>query len=372
MTILNLQPSCGCTSGKASTSTVNPGDSATIEAQMDTRNFLGLKSTILYVTLVTASGREAEVRLGVTSNILADIVLNPGAVDFGTVMKGQSASQTLTIDRIGAPGWRFERMVSASRVLTAQLTETRRDAKGSVSYTLNVGIKPDAPAGPVRDEIRLMSNDREAASIPIMVTGYIRGNLTAAPSLLTMGEVASTAGKQGRFILRASQPFAITSIEGAGDGFSIAPDDDARKTQHLVTMTYKPEEGRPAATCARVPRPHRPRGRTSSGPDGHAPRCALNPPPAASPARRGDCADRRQRSRYPAADGGPARRCAQGDGRCASKAAFASDSGTVRIGERTSPAAASGPDRTPGTVRSSLPLSAHHEIIHRCALLPRP
>ena len=66
VTILNLRPSCGCTSGKASTSMVNPGETAAIEAQMDTRNFLGLKSTILYVTLVTASGREAEVRLGVS------------------------------------------------------------------------------------------------------------------------------------------------------------------------------------------------------------------------------------------------------------------------------------------------------------------
>ena len=208
------------------------------------------------MTLVTASGREAEVRLGVTSNILADIVLNPGSLDFGTVMKGQSPSQTLTIDRIGAPGWRFERMVSASRVLTAQLAETRRDAKGSVSYTLTVGIKPDAPAGPVRDEIRLLSNDREAASIPIMVTGYVRGNFTAAPSILTMGEVASTAGKQGRFIVRASQPFTITSIEGAGDGFSIAPADDGRKTQHVVTLAYKPEEGTTRGDLRRVFRVH--------------------------------------------------------------------------------------------------------------------
>ena len=124
ITILNLRPSCGCTSGKASTSTVNPGTSAVIEAQMDTRNFLGIKATILFVTLVTSSGREAEVRLGVTSNILADIVLNPGSIDFGTVMKGQTPSQVLSIDRIGAPGWRFERMVSASRVLSAQLVES--------------------------------------------------------------------------------------------------------------------------------------------------------------------------------------------------------------------------------------------------------
>ena len=243
ITILNLRPSCGCTSGKASASTVNPGEQAVVEAQMDTRNFLGLKSTILYVTLVTASGREAEVRLGVTSNILADIVLNPGAIDFGTVMKGQSPTQVLTIDRINAPGWRFERMVSASRALTAQLAETRRDPKGGVGYTLTVGIKADAPAGPLRDEIRLLSNDREAPSIPVMVTATVRGDLTAAPSVLALGEVDSTAGKQGRYIVRASRPFAITAVEGAGDGFSVVPPENVRKTTHVLTLAYKPEEG---------------------------------------------------------------------------------------------------------------------------------
>ena len=146
---------------------------------------------------MTASGREAEVRLGVSANILADIVLNPGSIDFGTVMKGQARSQVLTIDRIGAPGWRFERMVSASRVLSAQLVESRRNAKGDVSYTLTVGIKPDAPAGPLRDEIRLLSNDRETPSIPVMVTAWVRGDLTAAPSVLSLGEADWAAAKAG-------------------------------------------------------------------------------------------------------------------------------------------------------------------------------
>jgi hypothetical protein len=256
VTILNLRPSCGCTSGKASASTVSPGEQAVIEAQMDTRNFLGIKSTILYVTLVTASGREAEVRLGVTSNILADIVLNPGSIDFGTVMKGQEPTKVLTIDRIAAPGWRFEKMVSASRVLTAQLAETRRDAKGGVQYTLTVGLKPDAPAGPLRDEIRLLSNDRETPSIPVPVTGLVRGELTAAPSVLTLGEVDRAAGKQGRFIVRASRPFAITAVEGAGDGFSIAQPEPSRKTTHVLTLTYKPEEGSTRGDLRRLFRVH--------------------------------------------------------------------------------------------------------------------
>ena len=252
ITILNLRPSCGCTSGKASASMVNPGASAVIEARMDTRNFLGVKATTLFITLVSASGREAEVRLGVTSTILADIVLNPGSIDFGTVMKGETPSHALSIDRIGAPGWRFERMVSASRVLSAQLVETRRDAKGDVSYTLTVGIKQDAPAGLVRDEIRLLSNDRETPSIPVMVTATVRGELSAAPSLLTMGEVSSSAGKQGRFIIRASRPFTITTVEGTGDGFSVEPPDAVRKTMHVLTVAYKPEEGSTRGDLRRV------------------------------------------------------------------------------------------------------------------------
>src|SRR5437762_8279959 len=52
ITIRNLRPSCGCTSGRASGSTVGPGQTAVIEAQMDTQNFVGPKATVLYVTLM--------------------------------------------------------------------------------------------------------------------------------------------------------------------------------------------------------------------------------------------------------------------------------------------------------------------------------
>jgi hypothetical protein len=255
VTILNLRPSCGCTSGRANVSTVAPGQTAVIEAEMDTRNFVGVKSTILFVSLITASGREGEARLGVSSNILSDIVLNPGSIDFGTVVRGQSPTQTLTIDRINGAGWKFERMVTASKALNGQLTETARTG-GSVSYSLSLSLKPDAPAGALREELRLMSNDLEAPSIPIMVTALIRGDLSAVPSVLSLGQVHSTAGAQGRFILRASRPFTIKSIEGAGDGFSTSTPDTSRQSTHVVTVAYKPEEGTTRGDLRRVFRVH--------------------------------------------------------------------------------------------------------------------
>jgi len=255
ITILNLRPSCGCTSGRASASTAAPGQSVVIEAEMDTRNFVGPKSTVLFVTLITASGREGEARLGVSCHILSDIVLNPGSIDFGTVVRGQSPTQVLTIDRLSGAGWRFVRMVSASRALNAQLAETGR-SNSTVSYSLSVSLKPDAPAGLLRDELRLISNDPETPSIPIMVTALIRGDLTAAPSVLSLGQIHSSAGAQGRFIVRSSRPFAIRSIEGAGDGFSTSPPDATPQSMHVVTVAYKPEEGTTRGDIRRVFRVH--------------------------------------------------------------------------------------------------------------------
>jgi hypothetical protein len=240
ITILNLRPSCGCTSGQASAATVQPGQTAIIEATMDTRNFVGAKSTVLYVSMVTASGVEAETGLGVSSFILSDIVLNPGAIEFGAVTKGQTPTQVITIDKINAPNYRFERMASNSRAIRAQLLETARE-NGSVSYSLSVTLKPDAPAGPIRDEIRLFSNDAETPSIPVSVTAYVRGELSAAPSVLSLGQVNPATGVQGRFVVRGTKPFAIQSIEGAGQGFTVSPTGAARQSTHVVTVAFKPD-----------------------------------------------------------------------------------------------------------------------------------
>ncbi len=241
ISIINLRVSCGCTSGTASVSTVPPGKTSIIEAQMDTRNFVGRKSTTLFVSVV-AGGQETEIGLGVSSLILSDVVINPGSVDFGMVGRGQVPAQVLTIDRVGRPDFRITRMVSGSKALTASLRETKR-VNGEVGYSLNVALRPDAPAGFLRDEIRLVTNDPETPTIPVLVKGQVRGELSATPTLLALGNVTSAAGARGKYVVRASKPFAIARIEGDGDGFKLAAGDGSKKPLHVVTLTYNPAEG---------------------------------------------------------------------------------------------------------------------------------
>ena len=241
ITILDVRASCGCTSGRASASVVPAGRQATVEAEMDTRNFVGKKATTLTVSMVSASGREAEARLGVSSDILADIVLNPGSADFGAVARGGSPSLAIAIDRLGGPDWRAVRMVSDCKYLSAKLEETGRSAKG-VGYRLTVSLKADAPAGDLREEIRILTNDPASPNVPVLVTASVRGELTASPALLSLGNVAKS-GAQGRYLIRGSRPFAITAIEGAGEGFSIAEADAGPKVVHVLTLKYDPARG---------------------------------------------------------------------------------------------------------------------------------
>ena len=236
VSILNVRASCGCTSGLATNLPILPGQVAQVEALMDTTNFTGRKETTLFLTLRTASGKEAEVRLAVASTILSDIVLNPGTIDFGAAAPGTSPKRTLTIERLGAPGWKAQRMISASRAIDAALVETRRSPAG-VGYTLTVTLKPDAPVGPLREEIRILTNDREGTGIPVLVTGLVRASgLTASPSALLLGP----PGSQVRVLVRGPRPFRITGVEGVGDGFDVAGIEAASRPVHVLTVRYRP------------------------------------------------------------------------------------------------------------------------------------
>jgi hypothetical protein len=48
---------------------------------------------------------------------------------------------------------------------------------------------------------------------------------------------------RGRYLIRGARPFAITRIDGSGDGFLLSTDNLDQKPIHILTLTYKPEQG---------------------------------------------------------------------------------------------------------------------------------
>lgn len=238
LTIVNLRPSCGCTSGRASVSTVPPGGKAVIEAALDTTNFVNKKNTTLFVSLVSASGKQGEIGLGLSVQILSDVVLNPGTIDFGSVPRGKEVTRTLTIDHMASTAWKAEKMVSSSKAIDAWLDETLRDPRG-VQYRLTVRLKPDVPAGLIRDEIRIHTNDPEGRVVPVLVTGQVLGDLSATPTILALGRVPNNGQAHGRYLVKGSRPFQVVAIEGQGNGFSIDEVEGGSKPVHVLNVSYK-------------------------------------------------------------------------------------------------------------------------------------
>jgi len=133
-------------------------------------------------------------------------------------------------------------MNTVSKAIDASGVDTKRGGD-SVGYSLTVKLLPDAPSGTIRDEIRLLTNDAETPSIPLLVTAQVRGDLSASPGIVSMGRVPPKGEARGRFIVRSSKPFAITGVEGSGDGFQVGPVEGGKKAVHIVNVAYRADQG---------------------------------------------------------------------------------------------------------------------------------
>lgn len=254
--IISLRPSCGCTSGASDKSLVQPGERAVIEAQMNTTNFVGHKATILFVNLMTASGRQAEVRLAVASEIQSDIVLNPGTVDFGYLVKGQEVTRTVVIDRVGSTDWRATKMSSNVRGIDAKLVERARTTTG-VSYELNVTLRKDAPEGVIRNDLLIHTNDPNNPAIPVLMTAQVVGALAVTPKNVNVGTLAVTqTPAQGKFVVKGSQPFVVTGVEGGEEGLELIVAETTPKPLHVLTVQVNPAKFAAKGEFTRVLKVH--------------------------------------------------------------------------------------------------------------------
>ncbi|MDZ7617369.1 MAG: DUF1573 domain-containing protein, partial [Patescibacteria group bacterium] len=89
----SIRSTCGCTAVEATKRDLKTWETSEIVASLDTRNFLGQKDAT--ITVVFDLPFSAEVQLQVHSYIRSDVVVQPGAVLFGSVNQGAVAQQRL-------------------------------------------------------------------------------------------------------------------------------------------------------------------------------------------------------------------------------------------------------------------------------------
>jgi hypothetical protein len=236
--ILNVRSSCGCATVTPSTRALEPRQTGTIEVSMDARRFTGPKTVSVYITVGPEFTSTATLQL--SANSRADVVLNPGEINFGVVSQGQTPAQTIDVEYAGVVDWRVNEVVQSAAPLDVSFEELYR-RPGQVGYQVRVKLKPDAPAGMLKHEVLLKTNDPAGQLVPILVEAMVQAPLTVAPAAFNAGTVKVGETRTQKVIVKGNKPFRVLAVEGLGDHIQ-ADLPTATHSLHVVTLKVQPQK----------------------------------------------------------------------------------------------------------------------------------
>ena len=220
MEITSIKPGCGCVAANPVKRVLEPRESTTIDVTMDARRFTGLKTVGIDVTV--GPDFISTARLTVSANSRADIVFNPGQVSFGTVTRGQKASQVIDVEYAGVLDWQVTEASAKDLPVEVSLGELYR-RPGQVGYRVRVTLKADAPIGALKGDLFLKTNDPASPLLPVLVEGVVQSNLTVAPATISLGSVKIGETLTRRVVVRGNKPFRVLGVEGLGEDMKLDP-----------------------------------------------------------------------------------------------------------------------------------------------------
>jgi RNA polymerase sigma factor (sigma-70 family) len=228
-----VRTSCGCVTAVVGAAFLGPGQTGFLDVTVDARRFVGRKTVTVHVQM----GGDA-LLLRVSAESRADLVLDPGQLDFGIIPQGQGPTKTLTVDYAGHLDWRVRPVARDGSPLEVKVEESYR-GPGQVGYRVSVTLRTDTPPGPLPQEVRLKTNDPVTPLISIPVVGTVQPPLTAAPADLHFGNLRVGDQVERKLMVRCSKPFKILAIEGLGENLRADWPAEA-SPMHIVQIRFKP------------------------------------------------------------------------------------------------------------------------------------
>jgi hypothetical protein len=236
--IQSVDTSCGCTAATASTRLLKSGQEGYIEIKMDTVKFKHRKDSA--VTVRFDSPTFAEVRIPITVYIRTDVVIEPGAAEFGTIPEGKSAEKTLKVEYAGRPDWQIREIRSPRDYIEAKAVEVKRGG-GFATYEVKVTLKDDAPAGRLREELLMITDDANSPKVPLLLEARVQSEFTFAPEIIALGKLKTGASKPLQLVIsKASGTCKVTGVtcESGYEGLDVTLPPASNKVQ-IVRMKLK-------------------------------------------------------------------------------------------------------------------------------------
>jgi hypothetical protein len=240
--VSQVRVSCGCVTATPSKKVLQSRESGTIDVTMDGRRFKGAKTVSVYISVGPTYVSTAELR--VSANSRTDVVFNPGQVNFGNVAQGQTPSQPVDVEYAGTDDWRITEVLAKGMPFDVELRELYRERGVKAGYQVKVTLKPDAPAGPIKQEVHLRTNDPATPLISVLVEANVEASLVVSPSPLPLGTAkVGDAPLLRRVVVKGQRPFRVIAVDGLGDGLSLGAE-LLTEALPVQTITLRIQPGR--------------------------------------------------------------------------------------------------------------------------------
>lgn len=235
--IQSARVSCGCTTPEVPTQVIKTWQKAEVVAKVDTKAYLGQKDVT--ITVVFDRPFYAEIQLQIHCYIRSDVVIQPGVVQFGSVTQGAGSQQKVVVSYAGRSDWQIQKIESPNPNVSARATEVSR-GNGLVTYDLSVDLAPGAPAGYIREQLNLVTNDTNprAVRVPVPIEGVVRSAVTVHPALLYMGTVEPGKSITQQLMVHGDLPFRILRLSSSNPQFHCVPPGTAGTLQRVTVVFH--------------------------------------------------------------------------------------------------------------------------------------
>lgn len=237
--LLSVRSSCGCTSPTIDKKVLKTGETGYVTAVFNTRTFTGVHGATLTVEVRWNDGgnwRHGEGQLRVDGNIRSDVVFTPGAVGFEGVDQGKATEQKVEVTYRGRSDWKIVDVRGASDALEVELTQKQRYT-GYVAYQLLVRLKDTAAAGPLSEQLILVTNDDDTPRIPIYVSGNVVAQISAPESVM-LGSVTQGEQVSKKVLVRGRAPFKIMGVQCADEQHFTFTTDEKSSDKHVIEVKF--------------------------------------------------------------------------------------------------------------------------------------
>jgi len=235
--VTNIRVSCSCVRAEAGITTLQPGQSGTVNINMDSKQFVGSRTVRIYVTVGPKHVGTAV--LTVSAIARGDVLFTPTEIEFGSFQRGQSPVKEMDIVYTGRQrDFRVTEIINnRSAPFDLKTEELPRLANGlpQRGFRLIATIKADASAGAFRQEVVLKTNEASGPVLTVNVSGNVQASLAVSPGSIAIKDLKVGESETKKVFVRAARPFRILGVDGQGDGITVETPNRQEMT-HIITV----------------------------------------------------------------------------------------------------------------------------------------